>query len=234
MHAVDIPESIRERARRQRGRDHIFETLDMSKTAHIIVDLQVGFMAEGASVEVPVAREIVPNVNAISKAVRDAGGTNVFLRFTYDPNEPQAWTSWYKFYSSDKQTDVTAKAFTKGADEWQLWPGLDVAPEDLIVDKTRFSGFIPGTSELDAVLKARDIDTLIITGTVTNCCCESTARDAMQMGYGIIFMTDGNAALSDAEHNGTLGSMTAIFADVMDTPHLLKLIGKSVPMAMAS
>lgn len=234
MHEINIPEAIRQRARLQRGRDHIFETLDMSKTAHVIVDLQVGFMAEGASVEVPVARDIVGNVNAISKAVREAGGTNVFLRFTYDPEEPQAWTSWYKFYSTAKQTDTMAGAFTRGADEWQLWPGLNVAPEDLVVDKTRFSGFIPGTSELDNVLKARGIDTLIITGTVTNCCCESTARDAMQMGYGILFVADGNAALTDAEHNGTLGSMTAIFADVVDTPHLLGLVAASRPMALAS
>jgi len=234
MHKVEIAPAIMERARLQRGREHIFESLDMSRTAHIIVDLQVGFMGVGASVEVPVARDIVGNVNAISKAVRDAGGTNVFLRFTYDPVEPQAWTSWYKFYSTDKQTDMMAKAFSRGAEEWQLWPTLDVAPEDLIVDKTRFSGFIPGTSDLDSTLKARGIDTLIITGTLTNCCCESTARDAMQMGYGIIFMSDGNAAITDAEHNATLGSMTAIFADVMDTPHLLGLIAKSVPLALAS
>ena len=58
------------------------------------------------------------------------------------------------------------------------------------------------------------IETMIITGTLTNCCCESTARDAMQMGYNVIFVTDGNATLSDLEHNATLLSMNAIFADL--------------------
>jgi ureidoacrylate peracid hydrolase len=219
MHKVQIAPEILARAKLQRGRDHLFETLDMSRTAHIVVDLQVGFMAEGAPVEVPVARDIVDNVNAISKAVRAGGGTNAFLRFTYDPSEPNTWTSWYKFYSSDKQTDITRDAFSIGAENWELWPGLDVAPEDL-----------------DSLLKARGIDTLIITGTLTNCCCESSARDAMQMGYGIIFMQDANATLTDAEHNGTLTSMAAIFADVMDTPHLLGVIEKSskAPMARAS
>ena len=47
-------------------------------------------------------------------------------------------------------------------------------------------------------LKAKGIDTLIITGTLTNCCCESTARDALQMGYKVIFMSDANATLSDS------------------------------------
>ena len=50
---------------------------------------------------------------------------------------------------------------------------------------------------------------------------QSTARDALQMGYNVIFVSDANATLSDEEHNGTLLSMAAIFADVMDTKHLL-------------
>jgi ureidoacrylate peracid hydrolase len=82
MHKIDIPDHIRARAMRARGRDHIFERIDPAKTAHIVVDLQNGFMAEGAPVEVPTAREIVPDVNRIASALREAGGTNVFLRGT--------------------------------------------------------------------------------------------------------------------------------------------------------
>jgi ureidoacrylate peracid hydrolase len=123
---------------------------------------------------------------------------------------------------------VSKAAFTRGAPDFELWSGLDVRDGDLIVDKTRFSGFIPGTSELHDLLQARGIDTLIITGTLTNCCCESSARDAMQMGYKIIFVSDANATLSDEEHNATLISMTTIFADVMDTDHLLGVIEASI------
>jgi ureidoacrylate peracid hydrolase len=86
---------------------------------------------------------------------------------------------------------------------------------------------------MDAELKARGIDTLIISGTLTNCCCESTARDALQMGYNVIFLTDANATLSDEEHNATLISMTSIFADVMDTKRLLGLIEHSRALAPA-
>jgi ureidoacrylate peracid hydrolase len=230
MHSISIPAEILARARDQRGgRDHLFETLDLSTTAHVIVDLQNGFVREGAPVEVPLTREIIGKVNAISAAVREGGGFNAFLRFTYDPNEKLPWHAFYKSYMGTKQVQLTKDAFTRGASDFELHPDLDVAAGDMIFDKTRFSGFIPGTCDMHEALQRRGIDTLIITGTLTNCCCESTARDAMQMGYKIIFMTDANATLSDAEHNATLISMASIFADIMDTEHLLDVIATSLP-----
>jgi ureidoacrylate peracid hydrolase len=58
-------------------------------------------------------------------------------------------------------------------------------------------------------------------------CCESTARDAMQRNYRVIFVADGNAALTDAEHNATLCNMATLFADVMTTEHVLAVIKAS-------
>jgi ureidoacrylate peracid hydrolase len=225
MHEVSIAEEIFERSRRLRGdRAHIFDVIDPAKTAHVVVDLQNGFMSPGAPVEVPVAREIVPNVNRISNALRSAGGLNVFLRYTYDEHEPMSWPAFYQGYAQPSQTAMMKDAFTAGAGYHGLWSGLDIRPEDAIVDKTRFSAFIPGTCALHDMLRRRGIDTLIITGTLTNCCCESTARDAMQMNYKIIFVADGNATLSDAEHNATLSNMAAIFADVMTAEEVLGVI----------
>jgi ureidoacrylate peracid hydrolase len=96
--------------------------------------------------------------------------------------------------------------------------------KDLVVDKTRFGAFVPGASRLHEVLQERGIDTLIITGTLTNCCCESTARDAMQMNYKIIFVADANAALTDTAHNATLENMLMLFADVMTTEEVLSSV----------
>ncbi|MBB97623.1 MAG: isochorismatase [Rhodobacteraceae bacterium] len=214
MHVVNVPQYIRDRAILSHGRETLFETLDMSKTAHVIVDLQNGFVAPGAPIEVPVAREIIDNVNAISAAVRASGGVNAFLRYTYDANEPQPWDVFFRNYMSPERRAQQEEAFTAGSIMHALYPGLEVSDEDLIFDKTRFSGMIPGTCDMDESLKARGIETMIITGTLTNCCCESTARDAMQMGYNVIFVTDGNATLTDEEHNATLLSMGAIFADL--------------------
>jgi ureidoacrylate peracid hydrolase len=234
MHRVSIPNHIVERARKMRGgKEHAFDTLDMAKTAHVIVDLQNGFVEEGAPVEVATTREIFGQVNRISRAVRSAGGLNVFLRYTYDGSEKLSWNVWFGNYMSKDHFAMTRDAFSRDAHYWRLAPQLEVKDTDLIIDKTRFSALIPETCTMDAELKARGIDTLIITGTLTNCCCESTARDALQMGYNVIFLTDANAALSDEEHNATLMSMTAIFADVMDSNRLIQLIARSQALPLA-
>jgi len=74
------------------GVRNVFDDIEPARLAHICVDMQYGFMQEGAPVEVPAARGIVGNINRISAAVRAAGGTNVFLRFT----TPDA-ASWSNF-----------------------------------------------------------------------------------------------------------------------------------------
>src|SRR5437899_804229 len=143
MHKIDIPAEITARAMRARGRDHIFERIDPARSAHVVVDLQNGFMAEGAPVEVPTAREIVPNVNRIAAALRDAGGHNVFLRYTCDPAEARPWTVRDREYLSPERSALHKASFARGAEGWQLWPLLDLRPGDPIVDKTRFSAFVP-------------------------------------------------------------------------------------------
>ena len=227
MHKIEIPPEVQARAMRARGREHVIEAIDPARTAHIVVDLQNGFMAEGAPAEVVAARETVSRVNRISAALRDAGGLNVFLRYTWDPAEPQPWTTWYQVYLGPRLSAIHRDAFARGASNWQLWPALDVRPGDLVVDKTRFSAFVPGTCGLEDTLRARNIDTVIITGTLTNVCCESTARDAMQRNYKVVFVSDGNGALNDAAHNATLANMVVVFADVMTTAETVALIEAS-------
>jgi len=234
MHKIDIPVSIMERIKASRQSLHIFEDLDPAKTAHIIVDLQNGFMAPGQPVEIATAREIVPNVNGISKALRAAGGLNVYIQYVVNDDAKKSWSSWYeRFFNEERRAAIDA-CFADGAYGWQLWPELDVQPNDLIVQKTRFGAFVPGSSDLHEILQARGIDTLIITGTATNVCCESTARDAMQMNYKVIFVADGNAASTDAEHNATLSNMAAIFADVMTAEELVGCLVKATPVRQAA
>ncbi|MEO0682064.1 MAG: isochorismatase family cysteine hydrolase [Pseudomonadota bacterium] len=232
MHEINIPAELLERAKGMRGgRDVVFERVDPAKTALVVVDLQNGFMEEGAPVEAATAREVVPNVNRIAAALREAGGLVTYLRYTNDATDPQPWV-WYDDLLGEGVGDGMRDAFAAGGHFHALWPDLDVRDEDLVIDKTRFSGFTPGCSTLDAELRDRGIETLIICGTTTNCCCESTARDANQMNYNVIFVTDGCAALSDAEHNAALISMATIFADLQSTDRVLETLAASrVPAA---
>lgn len=226
MHRIEInPQLLRDLTEERAGYLHIFDDIDPTRTAHVIIDLQNGFMEVGAPVEVPTAREIIPNVNAISSAVRHAGGTNIFVRFTTPADSLDSWSSFYaRFPRAARQAHQAA--FAAGAHYWQLWPELDVRDDELQVNKGRFAAFIPGTCDLHQLLQDRRIDTLIVTGTLSNCCCESTARDAMQLNYKVIFVSDANAALSDAEHNATLNNMCALFADVMSTSEVIDALGR--------
>ena len=220
-HVVDHHAILDRLAGVRGGVRNVFDRPDPARTAHIVVDMQNGFMEPGAPVEVPMARDIVTEVNAISRAVRAAGGTNVFLRYTTPPDWEKNWTVFW-----DRMGPAAAghrEAFTPGHPMHDLWAGLDRDPQDLVVDKHRFSGFFPGTSDLPEVLSQRGIETLIISGTLTNCCCESTARDAMQAGYRVIMAADANAALSDEEHAATLHILAMVFADLKSAREIAAL-----------
>ncbi len=222
-HRVDHSAILARHAEARGGIANIWDTIDPAKTAHLIVDMQNGFVEEGAPVEVPAARDAAEPINRISRALREAGGTNIFLRFTTpDANGPAAWP----IFAERMGEGILAhrEAFKPGAHYWKLWREMDVSDEDLCVDKHRFSGFTPGTSTLDAELKARGIETLIISGTLTNCCCESTARDAMQLNYRVIVAADACAALTDEAHGATLDSMALIFADLRSVEELEKML----------
>ena len=83
---------------------------------------------------------------------------------------------------------------------------------------------MPGASDLHELLQERDIDTLIISGTLTNVCCESSARDACVLGFRVIMVADGNAARRDDEHNAALHTIYRSFGDVRPCDEVLELI----------
>ena len=229
-HAVDHNAILDRLAANRGGTRNAFDTLDPARTAHLIVDMQNGFMEEGAPVEVPMAREIVVEVNRLSAAVRAAGGRNYFLRYTTPHGEVPGWpVMWNRLGSSGAA--IHQDAFTPGAHYWQLSDDIEVAEGDTLVDKHRFSAFTPGTCTLHEQLQADGIDTVIISGTLTNCCCESTARDAMQNNYRVIMAADANAALSDEEHAATLHILGLVFADLRSVDELEDMLAAEVAEA---
>ena len=118
-------------------------------------------------------------------------------------------------------------AFADGSYGHSLWPGLEVLPQDIKVKKNRFGAFVPGSSDLHAVLQARGIDTVIITGTATNVCCESTARDAMMLNFKVVMVSDATAARSDAIHNASLAGFYLNFGDVQTVDEVVASLDRS-------
>jgi ureidoacrylate peracid hydrolase len=150
----------------------------------------------------------------------------VWIVTTYTKSVEQEWSTYYGL-STPSQGAQRSAALTKGAKGHEIWASLEVRDGDPIVEKKRFSAFIQGSSDLDEVLRERNIDTLLITGTVTGVCCESTARDAMMLNYKVVMVTDGNAAYSDAEHNAALTAFYATFGDIMPTETLVEILARN-------
>jgi ureidoacrylate peracid hydrolase len=224
MHKVAMDPVVLERVRQRRFALQPFGELEPARTAHVVVDLQNGFMAPGAVAEIDTAREIVPNVNRISHALRAAGGLVVYIQNTFDAAAIATWSTFFDYFCSPDRRSRMIEAFTPGHPQHEIWPGLDVQPSDLKVRKSRFGAFIQGSSNLHTILQERGVDTVIISGTATNVCCESTARDAMMLNYKVIFVADANATHTDAEHNATLNAMANIFADVSTTEDVVARI----------
>jgi len=85
----------------------------------------------------------------------------------------------------------------------------------------RYSAFIQGSSDLPEQLRAQGFDTVLICGTVTNTCCESSARDATMLNFRTIMVSDGLAAQNDAEHAASLTAFYLIFGDVLTVDEVI-------------
>jgi ureidoacrylate peracid hydrolase len=206
-----------------RGRVHTVDRLDPERTALIVIDMQNFFVEEGQMVSVPAARGIVPNVNRLASATRDAGGTVVWVRMTLDDSELDTWSVFLPINGTpDKRHEFASLEHDKPAH--RLWAELQTQPDDLFVDKNRFSAFIHGSSNLQALLDERNIDTLLIVGTLTNVCCESTGRDAMMLNYRVLMVDDANATITDEMHRATLDNFLTFFGDVQTTEQVLALL----------
>ncbi len=221
MNGTTIPEEITARVVSRRGTDHPFADLDPRRTALVVIDLQNGFMDEAVGHAVcPAAREIVPNVNRLANAVRGSGGGVFWVQNTHDAACLTEWSVMQEMSTLAKRT-ARWQSMSEGTPGHALWPALDVRPEDDIVRKYRFSAFLPGASDLPARLRTRGFEWVLITGTITNVCCESSARDAMMTNFRVIMVSDGNAAGTQAEHDASLISLYSTFTDLMDTDFLI-------------
>ena len=129
MHKIEISPTTMGRVRPLRSRTHMFNHLDPARTAHIIVDLQNGFMEPGAAVEIPQAREIVPNVNRISAAVRAAGDLNVFIRYLIDEAAITQWSTWFTNFATPDRRKAMNETSCRGCHGFELWPELEGAGE---------------------------------------------------------------------------------------------------------
>jgi len=214
LHEWRIEPREYERHVARRGRRHAYEQLDPARTALVVVDMVPFFLTEN-----PYARGIVPNISALAAAMRTAGGSVAWVL----PGAGTPSTVSVEFYGPEI-ADRYSRTGGDGPLAERLWHEFEVSPADIIVEKTSAGAFFPGRCVLPELLQRREVDTVLITGTVANVCCESTARDASTLGYRVIMVADANAAMRDQDLNATLHTIYRSFGDVRATRDVIALI----------
>ena len=225
MHSFSIPQDVLTRVKSRSGKAHPFDTLDARRTALIVIDLQNYFLKPGAQGETPFARAIVPVVNELAAGLRSRGGHVVWIR-NGTAGTRQSWSTFHECLMTPERQQRRYKDMDTDGDGFEFWHALDIRPDDGKIEKKRFSAFIQGSSPLLDYLHGRNIDTVLIGGTATNVCCESTARDAMMLNFKTVMVSDALAARSDELHAASLTAFYSNFGDVQTAAEVLESLDR--------
>lgn len=216
VHQVTVRQEIIDRVLARRGRHHLYDSLDPTETAFVVIDMQNMFCEPGAPAEVLAARGICDPINRLCEELREMGGLVIWITSaTMSANGKSDWEHFIRNFVAEDIQERTIEALKPGGHGEQIWQDLDVRDTDLVVRKNRYSCLTPGSSMLQSVLSSHGIRNVLIGGTKTNICCESTTRDAMMLDYNVVMVEDCNAALSDEEHRSALENVIQQFGDVM-------------------
>jgi biuret amidohydrolase len=195
------------------------EKIVPSRTAMIVVDMQNDFVAPGAPMETPAARAMVPRLAEALGICRQAG-----IRIVYTAHVHRRDGSDMGLFDDMHPPIASRAALVDGTLGVDIYPDLAPRPGEHIIKKHRYSGFF-GT-DLDILLREWGVDTVIISGTTTENCCQATARDAMFRNYRVVFLSDATATYdypdrgfgampNAAVHHATLVILAASTAHVM-------------------
>ena len=136
-----------------------------------------------------------------------------------------------KHFTSILGPELATKYFNDGLANGggtTLWHALHTAGLDVIATKSGASAFFPGKCDLKEQLDRRAIDTLLIAGAVTNICCESSARDAAELDYKVIMVSDALSGHSHGLHEATLATFYRIFGDVRPSGEIIALLRRGL------
>ena len=179
---------------------------DPGRCVLLVIDMQRYFFS--------IAAPILGNVQSIIQACRSKGIQIIFTRHGHrDVSENGGMLAeWW-----GDQIDY-------GSKDWELIDALKVSHDDIIIDKNRYSVF-HGTG-FQEILKSQKIEELIIAGVMTNCCCETTARDAFVRDYRVFFVSDATATVNNELHIASLKNLAFGVAYIVATKPLCAYLSK--------
>lgn len=199
-----------------------FDAIDPHRTALLVVDMQNFFLHPAYPLAIPEMRIIIPNIQRVIAAARLSGMAVIWTRHTFSSVAPYALPVW-EVEGRAERTALVREHLSPGTHSHEIWPDLQPTSEELVLNKHRFSAFLPNSSDLHVLLTQAGHNCVVITGVLSNICCESTARDAMMLDYKVVFLSDATAARTQQEHGATLLNLERNFADVRTTASYLAM-----------
>lgn len=199
-----------------RGREKAMKelTFDVKKTALLVVDMQNGFLKTGTPIYLPGSERIIPATKRLAEVCRDAGMLVVFTQM-YHHYPPRG----YFFVFPDRKPG--GQPYLRDGSEWsEIHDAFKPLDGYTFVRKQRYGSFT--NTELEWVLTARGIETVIIAGVTTNVCCFSTAMQAFERGYYVVFMSDCTATYDEVRHEGTLRTIDHSFGIVAKSQEIIE------------
>ena len=218
---TEVSDFVKERLALIRGDLRLYTDLQPSETAFVVIDMQNAFVAEGGVIEVPASREIIPVINRMAAECREIGVPVIWIR-SHHPKGGSDWRHFFDHFVRPERREAAAAALSDDAPSSRFHPDMDIADADYIVFKNRYSCLIPGSSSLERLVRSLGCDTLLLAGTKTNICVESTARDAMMLDFRVVVLSDATAALTDEEHQASLNVLIQEFADILVTGEVVE------------
>ena len=191
-------------------------SLDLSRTALVVIDMQTDFCGPNGWIDrlgqsIANMRKPIEPIARLLEAARGAGLTIIHTREGHRPdltdlNPVKRWRSRAHGVGIGDESNL-GRALTRGDPGHDIIPELYPAPGEIVVDKPGKSSF--HATEFDTILRARGIEALIICGVTSDCCVQSTYRDAADLGYDCIIVTDGTQSVETANHEGMLAVLAA-------------------------
>lgn len=191
------------------------------RTALLIIDMIDEFVRpQWTPYWVPLATAQVPLIRQVRDAFHAASAPVIYL--AYDVS-----MRGLNFPLTDARVPIGAGAEAYAGEILQrvaIWPELTPGPDDVVVLKHSYSGF--HQTPLESVLRSLGVTTIVVTGTMTNFCCGSTAREAFWRGFGVVFASDCNSTDDPALHHAELATLRRGFAKIATAAEIIAAIGQ--------